>query len=475
MALFDGLLSGILNRRPQVQLSPVSGAPIFIGEKAAYPDANARAFIRDAFSGNGTIYTIISTAARKFGYIPRFVYKIENKSAQKSYNSLLKTYGRETKMKDVEKLFLKAYNEDIVDNDFSKLLSKPNDTQGQDAFYELALVFYLATGETFIWKNRGDIEGKDDAAIDKIKPLELLILPTDYVDVLPDPDDIYGVMGYHFRVGGVKKFIRKNDIIHWKRPNPNYDESTFTHLRGLSPLTPGNKLRTQDEAATDAMVAMHQNDGAKGALYNEDLKNLTPTQKSQLEGVIGRKINNRDIKGAVATLQGKWGYLDFGATAVDMQLDASQTSTFVRLCNLFGVNPMLFLANATYENISQARKDLITGLLLPCAASLRDEMNRSLLPDFGLNGSYTHDVDVSNLAELQEDMTLKVTQLQNAWWLTPNQKLEEMNQDRSDDPNMDKVWIPNNLTLMDDAALSDPLNSFNDSNPGNSGGDVPNL
>jgi HK97 family phage portal protein len=475
MALFDGLLSGILNRRPLVRISPVTGAPIFIGEKAAYPDANTRDFIRNAFSGNGTIYTIISTAARKFGYIPRFVYKIESKPAQKSYDYLLKNYGRLTKQKQVQKLFTKAYNEDIVENDFSRLLARPNSTQGQDAFYELAFVFYLATGETFIRKNRGDTEGMSDAQIDKIKPIELEILPSDFVDVLPDPDDIWGIIGYHFWVGGTKVFIRKNDIIHWKRPNPNYDENTYTHLRGLSPLTPGAKLRTQDEAATDAMVSMHQNDGAKGALYNKTLDNLGPTQKSALENVINRKINSRDAKGAVAALQGEWGYLDFGATAVDMQLDQAQTSTFVRLCNLFGVNPMLFLANATYENISQARKDLITGLILPCACSLRDEMNRSLLPDFGLDSSYTHDVDVSNLPELQEDMSAKVTQLAAAWWLTPNQKLEEMNQDRSGDPNMDKRWIPNNLVTMDDAALTDSLNSFNDTNPSNSGGDLPDL
>jgi phage portal protein BeeE len=175
-------------------------------------------------------------------------------------------------------------------------------------------------------------------------------------------------------------------------------------------------------------------------------------------------------------MQGEWGMLDLSMSSVDMELTKSMETVFVRLCNLFGINPMLFLANATYENISQARKDLITGLLLPLSCSLRDEMNRVLLPAFGLGKQFTHDVDITNLPELQDDMSKKVTQLAAAWWLTPNQKLEEMNEDKSTDPNMDKVWVPSTIMLMDDAAVSDPINSFNDNfnqNPGNSGKTLP--
>jgi HK97 family phage portal protein len=293
-------------------------------------------------------------------------------------------------------------------------------------------------------------------------PLELTSLPPQYVEIVPDPTDVYGVIGYYFVINGVRKFIRKADMIHWKRPNPQFDGQTRIHQRGLSPLQPGNKLMTQDESATDAAVAMQQNGGARGALYNETMDNLDPVQRTQIERVVDKKLNGVDRKGAVATMQGKWGYLDIGQSSVDMELVDSMDQVFVRLCNLFGVNPMLFLSQATYANVQQARKDLVTSLVMPMACSLRDEMNRVLLPAFGLDKSYTHDADISQLPELQEEMGQLITSLMQAWILTPNQRLEMLNEEKSDDPLMDKVWVPNNLLLLDDAAISDSLNSFTD-------------
>lgn len=437
--------------------------PIIYGGPAVYPDPNLLRFVQDGYSGNATVYTIISMVSRKFGSIPRYVYKISDKKAARQYKALLKQ-GKFS-MRQLNDLEKKAYDEDVIDNALSELLARPNPGQGQDAFYEIVCTFYMLAGESFIWLNRGDIDDMTDDQANKQPPLEMYYIPSQYVRVVPDPDDVWGVVGYIFVMSGVERFLRKDDVIHWKKPNPNFDATTRVHLRGFSPLNAGNKLVTQDDSATDAAVAMQQNDGAKGVLFNSTMDNLDPVQKSQIETVINRKINNRDIKGAVATLQGDWGYLDLGQTSVDMELVESQQAVFVRICNLYGVNPMMFLADATYENVQQARKDMITGLVLPMSCSLRDEMNRALLPAFGLGNSYTHDVDVSQLPELQNDMSLLITSLATAWWMTPNQRLKAQNEDASDDPNMNKVWMPVGMQLMEDAAMPDvdnTLNSFSD-------------
>jgi|GEM_PF-1435873 len=433
--------------------------PVIFGGPAVYPDVNLLRFVQSGYSANATVYTIISMVSRKFGSIPRYVYQVNDQKAARQYKALLKQ-GKFT-LKQIVDLEVKAYDENIIDNAFSELLMKPNEMQGQDTFYELVCTFYMIAGESFIWLNRGDIDDMEDDAADKLPPLEMFVIPPQYIEIIPDPADVWGVVGYYFVVNGQRIFLRKNDVIHWKKPNPNFDAITRVHLRGFSPLNAGNKLVTQDDSATDAAVAMQQNDGAKGLLFNKTLDNLDPIQRSQVETVINRKVNNRDIKGAVATVQGDWGYLDLGQTSVDMELVKSQESVFVRICNLYGINPMMFLANATYENIQQARKDLITGLVMPMSCSLRDEMNRVLLPAFGLTKSITHDVDVSMLPELQNDMSQLITSLQLAWWLTPNQRLAAMNEEESEDENMDKVWIPSNLVLMEDAAMPDPLNSYN--------------
>lgn len=472
LAAFQGFFDGLLRRNPTGTNNTQGGAygPIPIGGPAVYPDPNVKNYI-EKYVGNGSVYTIISRCHRKFGSIPRYVYKIKDKNAYRQMKALLRQ--KNYKLKKLHDLQVKAYDETVVDdNPFAELLNQPNETQGQDAFYERAYAYYKVTGNCFIWKNRGNIAGMTDAEADAIQPVELYVLPTQYIEILPDPQDIWGCIGYVFVIGGLRFKIRKNDMIHWKTPNLVFDAYTRDHLFGMSPLRPGNKFITEDDSATDAAVSMQQNDGAKGALVSKQLGNMSPEQKSRVDMMINRKINNRSLKGAVTALEGDWAYLDMAMTGVEMELMDAREKGFVRLCNLLGVPPMLFLTNTTYDNVKQAEKAFVTNLMAPDACSLRDEMNRSLLPDFGLDSSYTHDIDISMLPELQDEMSQMVIQLGAAWWLTPNQKLEQMNEDKSDDPNMDKVWVQNTLVTMDDAALSDTLDSFSDdptadpSNPG---------
>lgn len=447
-----------------------------VGGPAVYPDPNSLNYIKLGFSGNGSIYTIVSTAARKFGYLPRYTYKISDPKALRSYKALLKQNPRSYKkaIELHEKAYAmesKAYEEMITGSPFDRLLKNPNPKDGQDSFYALIYVYYKITGEAFIYLNRGFYDDNiTPEQLKKLPVLEMWVLPSQFMIIKPDPLDVNGVDGYYLEVAGVRQPIRKENVIHWKTPNPNFDAYSKTHLRGLSPLQAGNKLVTQDDSATDAAVAMHQNDGAKGALVNTSKDNLNAVQKSQLEDVINRKVNNRDIKGSIATLQGTWDFLDMSQSSVDMQLLESQEKTFIRLCNLLGVPPEIFVVGNTYENKDQARRDLITTLLLPDACSLRDVMNPVLLESFGLSSATdTHDVDITNLPELQEDIGKMVTGLVPAFWLTPNERRKKMGEEEDPDPNMDKIWVPNNLVMMEDVGQMDQLDSFTNDTSTNTG------
>ena len=46
------------------------------------------------------------------------------------------------------------------------------------------------------------------------------------------------------------------------------------------------------------------------------------------------------------------------------------------------------------------------------------------------------------------------------WWVSPNEKREIQKFDKSDDPNMDKIYIPSGHQLLDDiGAIADLPNS----------------
>lgn len=418
-----------------------------------YANPDAIRFINEGYCGNASVHTIISKKARKFAHIRRGVYKIADTKAFKSYrNSIKDGFTSQQVINRTLRLQTKAYEQDEVDNALSELLNNPNPGIGQDQFFELIDICYETTGEAFIWCNRGDVDPLlEDDDIKLLPILEMYVLPPQHIEIIPDPNDVWGVLGYVFVVGGERLTLRKCDVIHWRRPNPKFDAITRTHLRGLAPLTPGNKLLQQDDDATDATVAMYQNGGAKAIIYDKSMKAMTPKQESQLDEVMDRKVNNKRVKAAVARVQGDWGQLNLGMSSVDMELLEGQEKAFVRLCNLLDTPPALFLTDQTYENAIQAIRNWINNSLIPAACSLRDEMNRVLLPAFGLDkAQITTDIDPSDLPELQADQAKMVQWLKDAWWLTGNQKLDYMNEEKSSNALMDEILIPNNLIQLSD-------------------------
>jgi phage portal protein BeeE len=136
-----------------------------------------------------------------------------------------------------------------------------------------------------------------------------------------------------------------------------------------------------------------------------------------------------------------------------MELVDWGTKTLRDLCNIHNVPAELFIENQTYANKNEARKDLVTNNTIPARNSFRDELNRQLLPAFGMEGSHTIDNDYSDLPELQQDLKMMAESLDKMPHLTPNEKRMMMNYEPIDNPNMDKVYIPNNLVCIDDVGL----------------------
>jgi phage portal protein BeeE len=434
---------------------------IQLGAMPVYPDAKLESFIK-AYTSNASVYSIVNLAARKFSFIPRYVVKEDDPEAEKSYKSNLRR-GMLSKANGKRK---KAYSYNISvkgkANDLNQLLKRPNPGQGQDAFFFSTYVSYKICGESFTWLNRGDLvidaDGNvDDAASDKLPVLEMYWMPANFIEVVPDENDVYGVAGYIFQINGQRVWVRKNDVIHWKTFNPIFDATTRDHLRGLPPLKAGNKILSMDEDSTDAAVAMYQNGGARGVLFEETLRNITPEQKSAIETIVAKRINNKDMRSAVANLQGKWGYLDIGKDSVDMQLLDGNDKAFTKLCNLFGVPSGLFLVDQTYENQRSNRKRMLSELIIPDCASFNDEMNRMLMPAFGLKTEKV-EPDYSELPEMQEDMKDMIDSLGKAP-ITPNEFRDSLGYDPLTLDGMDTVYIQSSQVPIDmGIVVPDPNN-----------------
>jgi HK97 family phage portal protein len=383
------------------------------------------AYVTEGYMGNSDVYSIVTFLARKAGSIPWYVYKMKPgekaKTSLERYKQLSKGLHNKGAFERALMERKNAYEENMVTGTpLAKLLERPNPQQAQDQFFQNLFGYRILSGEGNIYGNDGNIENG--------KFVELNVLPTQFLEIYPDPNDLYGLLGYKLMVAqGIN--IPKGNVCHWKSWNPDFNDVTRSHLRGVSPLRSAWKLLRMSNNAADASAKMTQNGGSKGALVPEVINNnvpqMTPEQASMIQRAINDRINGTDNKGSIGVMQYPYNYLNFGLSSVDMELVKTLQMTLHQWCRVFGMPIVLFDTDtSSYNNYTNGMRDLITNTIAPLCAELRDELNSWLVPRFGENVYI--DFDISALPELQSDMEKMVSQLKQADWLTFDEKRTAM-------------------------------------------------
>lgn len=408
-----------------------------LGTTEVYIDIDAIKAIAEGFNRNTAVYSIVMKFASKFGCIPRYVYNAGAKE-EKAYKT-----------------------PEVLDENHPlvKLLNRPNPYESQDAFFTKICAYWKITGEGMIWLNRGDLNGYrnedgsfQDDLINKLPVLEMYVLPSNLVNPIPDPYDIWDVLGWKMELGGEPIFIRKGDLVHWKMTSLQFDVATRRHLRGFAPLAAGYKTLAQNNSMSDAAVRMAQNDGARGAMVNRTIGvSQGPVQQANVKRVFDTKINSTTVKSEIAALEGDWHYENFGQTATDMQLLEGKQMSWQELCFLLTTPYELFDSKVTYANKLEAQKGWVSNDVMPACKQLDGELNRVLLKSFSLEGAAFIGADSSELSEMQKDMAAITTALAAAWWMTPNEKREVMEQEPINDAKLDELWIPSGITPLSES------------------------
>jgi len=404
------------------------------GTKAVYPEINNGNVVNQTFNNNAAVYAIVKRDSKKFGSIPRYVEKA----------------GQEGKAED-----------DRLTGALTDLLNRPNKFEGQDAFFTKVRAFYKVCGEAYIWLNRGDTDALvddelvplDDLAHSKKPILEMYVLPSQDVVVIPENDNPYGIAGYSLQSRPDIKF-RQVDVIQWKDINLNWDSYTRVQLRGMSALQPGRRVLTANDSATDMTVAMNQNGGAKVLIANETMAPTDPKQASQLKDVVDNKINNIYAKGTVAAVQGKWSAHQLGLTSVDMDILNGKEYTMKELCFLLGTPYAFFDSHTPYAEKQLTSRDWVNNEIMPDCKQLDGELNRFLPKAFGMENTAVICSDFDALPEMQED---KKTQIE---WLTKapistDEFREAIGYDPSGEEGADKILIPSGMATLDSITQTD--------------------
>lgn len=406
MAIFDFLFKKQTTPSKITTLSPF----LYAGRQAVYPDWEQVM--------NGKYYATIDDIYSVIRYLATTAARV------KSY----------------------AYMGDEPEKKITALLESPGLQMSRFAFYEAVNTYLLTDGEAFLIKEAGT--QRDSLTI--IAPIEMVVMTANFE-----------VVGYQWlRNGQVVRNMLPEEVIHIK-----YFNSDPKNVRGLSPLKVLSNRITQGIAIDNQLTAQMQNGGVNTIVFDKAVYDDVPAVTNQRKDSFYRFISNNANKGSPYFAAGEMQAINIGNNMVEMQVLEAANIPFKKICNAYGTSDILFNSDSasTESNVREMTKRTYTNTILPNIHRINDAI--SLSYDLALKGIEIKE-DLTEIPELQDDMTALVQSLGNAWWLTPNQKLEAMNYEMRPEPEFDMPWIGNGLRPLDEF-LQEPDLNVNDESQGN--------
>jgi HK97 family phage portal protein len=355
-----------------------------------WSDQNPESYISQAYDINATVYSIVSWGARKGAQVD---FQVEQR--------------------------IKGKWEEVQDHEALEVLYNPNPMQGKSELFEEYIGFRLLTGNTYLSLL------STDYGLNKGKPQEMYVLPASTVEIVSggfrEP-----VRGYKLKYGDQNLEFAKEDVLHSKYANYNYDGSG-SHLYGMSPIKAGLRVVDKSNENYIASKKSYQNLGAAGLVYDKGVGgNLTPEQSYEVQKRMDKKLKGTDKKGSLVFTQGEWGYINFGLSPVDLNLIKDNQLSREELCNLYHL-PVEILNGQKSSGLNdgarkEARKIGMQDFVLPEVQAFCDEWNRKVMPAYGNNLRLAPKTD--NIPEMQTDKLEQARWLSISNWLKPEVKAQ---------------------------------------------------
>ena len=417
----------------------------WLGESILWNPENDDTYINEGYRKNATIYSLINIITKAATTIPFQVYEIDNKADYKRYKAMTSGLVDGNVLHKSEILKKRALVE-IEDTELHMLLDRPNPMQSYSSFITEVIAFGKLTGNRYIY----GIAPESGANAGKYK--EMYVMPSQMMEIVSG-GIMQPVKSYRIQYNG-QVDIPAEQICHIKDFNPYYD-GTGSHLYGQSPLRAGLRSMTTNNEAVQTGVKYLQNQTARGVLMSEE-GDINEVQAQQLKDKFRSAHQGSNNAGDIIITPKKLSWVNFGLNASDVSLIEQYNASIKDLCNIYHV-PVQMLNNtdaSTYNNMKEAKKALYQNAVIPELCKIRDELNRWLAPQFG--EKLCIDFDFSVIPELQEETEKVVSQMSQAWWLTPNEKRMAMNYGEDEESDiLNDYYIPANLIPVKDNDVSD--------------------
>jgi HK97 family phage portal protein len=395
-------------------------------------------YIKDGYMLNPDVYAVVNIITRAAAAVPPLVLEVKDEKKAREYYRLKHSQRngvQEGFQKKQRELREKAFEEVPETNDLYKLIQRPNPLQAFPEFLENFWGFWEVTGNAFAH----GVELSDG------RFSEMWVMPPQLTQINVDKGLESLIESYNLIWHGSQHKIPADTVLHVKYWNPDYS-SPGSHLYGMSPLRSARAVTASGNDGLTALTASYRNMGASGMAFpdDKDVEQLTNEQREGLSREIQNASGPKNTKSVLVTSV-KMGWQAFGLSPVDLEILQALNLSLRKICNIYGVSSELLNdpENKTQANKKESRKGLYMDNVIPKMERVYAELNRWLTPRFNKDGKRYHiDYDTSSIEALADDVAKKVEWLQKMWQLTPNQVLQEMDFDESDNPLMNEVWAP---------------------------------
>ena len=374
--------------------------------------------IKEGYEANPDVYSIVNYLANMYVGVPKKPYR---------------------------KLSNGEYQE-ITDPSIIALVNKANQSETIMQFNKLRYLFFLATGNSFVYAPRflaGNNKGQ-------LTELGRINMPSQYTEIISggwtEP-----VKGYIINYSYTSTPIPVNEVIHVKMPNLDYQNGQ--NFYGLSPIKVASAIIQSQNGGYTAMGSTLKRGFPSGILSKENELDSDTGEVQKRLGIFKkiwqRYYSKAKNSGEPIITAGKvsWTQLGF-SNFKDLQIIETSQHGLRVLCNVYQIPSIILndIAGTTFNNQKEARKAVYSNRIKP-DADLFDEVD-----NVGIWSNYGFEVysDFSGIAEMQEDKkqqadVINIAQQAGAKF-TGNEIRKLMDMDEVNEPIMNERFIPMGLT-----------------------------
>lgn len=408
MGLLDSIGQAISKAIPQIKsdVNALSAEQVraalltYLGGGLVVPEDNTKSYIENGYNANLVVNNAVRHITSKGSAIPVRI---------------------ERTLEDGTKEYLTSHW--ALD-----LLKKPNPIMDYREFAEQSVGFYLLTGNWYGYMIKPTTR-KDG------RPIEMYNLPSQYMEIVVKGSVAVADIDYYQLNDISEKKFDKDNIIHWRTPNYNYENGEW--LYGISPLKAGLQILNVNNSNETAQAKQSQNLGALGLLMHDHDNKGNPPTRGQLRDIqnnIQKKVMGAENRGRVVATAMMYKWQQLGLSASDLQLIEKGQVSARQLYSIYGLPSIIFndYEGATYNNLDQFKKSAYEDSIIPYFSGWLEKLSDRL----PLEPNEKLCLDTSSIEVLKSDNTdliralsiakfIPVSAKQQMIGLTPDEILDE--------------------------------------------------